>query len=577
MAAQNGTASAEALLRAAIEDTLRVIGGWITLMLGLGVASTLLGFAILMNKTSLFALIPTTLSRDTLFAAAVFWVIALVAATVLKLLQQRAVAAVSRYVAERLVVPVVLCTSQRAGRPEVLSNAAIEAIEQIRRALSGELPHIAVGLLSAPLLLALICALHWAAFVLSVGFCVLGAVVSLLMTRAGQGAATVAGRAKVRAFGLAADAMRSGEAVLAMGMLPRLSRQWLEAATEGAAEAWAHERRAERLKTALEVLNGVFRGSILFIMAALMLMGADVNMAFASSILVIGMVVGPFMGLGANLRTLSEGLDAWRRLREMVRSTAAIPEGIAFPRPAVRLTAEHLSFGYRGPQPALFRNLNMTVGAGEIVAVIGPSGSGKSTLLRLLMGILRPGGGGAYLDGHATSQWDRRELARHVGFLPQDPQLSRATVAEAIARLEDPDMPEVIEAARRAGAHETIIGLPLGYATPLVQNHQLSMGQRHRIALARALYGRPQVLLLDELAGSLDAEGEAEVGRLLRRLRDEGAAVVFTTHRPSLIAIADRVLAVRQGSLVPTGEEQPRLEGRSHRGNRARRPVAAAR
>jgi ABC-type protease/lipase transport system fused ATPase/permease subunit len=311
-------------------------------------------------------------------------------------------------------------------------------------------------------------------------------------------------------------------------------------------------------------------------MAALMLSGQNVNTAFAGSVLLIGMVAGPFMGLGLHLRSLTEGVDAWRRLRAMVRATAAIPEGIAFPRPAARLTAEHLGFGFRGPQPALFRNLDLTVGAGEVVAIVGPSGSGKSTLLRLLMGILRPGGGGAYLDGHATSQWDRRELARHVGYLPQDALLSRATVAEAIARLEEPDMAEVMEAARRAGAHATIIGLPLGYSTPLTGGYQLSMGQRHRIALARALYGRPRLLLLDELAGSLDAEGEAEVARLLRRLRAEGTAVVFTTHRPNLLAVADRVLAIRRGALVPAGEDQPLLEGRGP-GQRARRPAMVAR
>jgi ATP-binding cassette subfamily C protein len=576
MSSPSPPGSADALLRGAIEDTLRVVGGWMALMLGLGLVSLLIAYAIVINKTTLFSQLPVTLSTDTLFAAGIFWLMALAAVTAVRNLQERAVATVSRYIAERLAVPAVLCTAQRAGRPEVLSSEALEAVESMRRALSGDLPLVALGLVTAPVLLALILALHWAAFVMCLIFCALGAVVSLQMARAAQRAAAVAFASRTRAFGMAADAMRSGEAVLAMGMLPRLVRHWMEAAAEGSAEAWESERRAERLRTLLEMLAGLLRGGIIFIMAALMLSGQNVNTAFAGSVLLIGMVAGPFMGLGLHLRSLTEGVDAWRRLRAMVRATAAIPEGIAFPRSAVRLTAEHLGFGFRGPQPALFRNLDLTVGAGEVVAIVGPSGSGKSTLLRLLMGILRPGGGGAYLDGHATSQWDRRELARHVGYLPQDALLSRATVAEAIARLEEPDMAEVMEAARRAGAHATIIGLPLGYSTPLTGGYQLSMGQRHRIALARALYGRPRLLLLDELAGSLDAEGEAEVARLLRRLRAEGTAVVFTTHRPNLLAVADRVLAIRRGALVPAGEDQPLLEGRGP-GQRARRPAMVAR
>lgn len=241
------------------------------------------------------------------------------------------------------------------------------------------------------------------------------------------------------------------------------------------------------------------------------------------------------------------------------------PEGIAFPCPEGRLVAERMSFTYRGPQPTLLRNIELAVGPGEIVAIIGPSGGGKSTLLRLLVGMYRPGSGGCYLDGHATHQWDRRDLARHVGFLPQDPLLSRGTAAEVIARLERPDMNLVLDAAKRAGAHDVIVGLPLGYATEIAGSFQLSMGQRHRIALARALYGRPKVLLLDELAGSLDAEGEADVATLLAVLREEGTAAIFTTHRPSLLAAADRVLTLRHGSLVPAGGETPRMPVRPQR------------
>lgn len=132
----------------------------------------------------------------------------------------------------------------------------------------------------------------------------------------------------------------------------------------------------------------------------------------------------------------------------------------------------------------------------------------------------------------------------------------------------------VLEAARRAGAHEVIAGLPLGYATPIAGNFQLSMGQRHRIALARALYGRPKLLILDELAGSMDQEGEAHVVDLLGRLRNEGSSVIFTTHRPLLVAAADRVLALRNGTLVPAGEELPRLLG-AGRPARASRPAPA--
>jgi ATP-binding cassette subfamily C protein len=271
-------------------------------------------------------------------------------------------------------------------------------------------------------------------------------------------------------------------------------------------------------------------------------------------------VATPFVSLGPTCGKWAEAAAAWRRLRALATETAQWPaDGIPFPCPHGRLVAEHMSFTFHGPQPVLLRNIDLIVEPGNIIAIVGPAGSGKSTLLRLLLGLYRPSAGGVYLDGHATSQWERRDFARHVGFLPQQPLLPQGTAAEVIARLEEPNMDLVLDAARRSGAHEIITGLPLGYATPISGNYQLSMGQRHRIAIARALYGRPKLLLLDELAGSLDTEGEAQIAKLLGQLGEEGSSVVFTTHRPALVAIADRVLALRNNTLVPAGGELRRL------------------
>jgi ABC-type protease/lipase transport system fused ATPase/permease subunit len=371
----------------------------------------------------------------------------------------------------------------------------------------------------------------------------------------------------VRATGLAADALRSGEAVLAMGMLPRLAGQWIEVTTANAGEAYLAERRATRLRTTLEMMFGSYRGVFLILSGYLTLAGEITTPLAISTMFVMLRIPEPFISLGDNGQEIAEGLSAWGRLKALVSGSPMPPDGLAFPCNEGRLVAERVSFAYRGPTPPLFRGLDLRVEPGEIVAIIGPSGSGKSTLLRLLIGMIRPNTGGVYLDGCSVAQWDRRDLARHVGFLPQDALLSRGTAAEVISRLEIPDMTLVLDAARRAGAHETIVGLELGYATLITGQHQLSMGQRHRIAIARALYGRPKLLVMDELAASLDAEGEAEMARLLAVLREEGTAVVFTTHRPGLLAMADRVMAIRNGTLVAAGDSgaQPLLGGRQAR------------
>ncbi len=566
MAPKPGNRSPETLLREAIEDVLRAASRWLWLMLGLGLIGLLVAFATMLNRVFLISYVPVTRSTDSLLSACILAVAIIILAVAFRYLQSIAVSSISHYAARRLAVPAVLATAQRAGRPETLANEAINDIEIMRESLVGPASHAALDIVLVPVLIALIFVMHVAYGLLALFYCGMAGILSLLIARAVSRAAQPDENGQARAFGLAADAMRSGEAVLSMGMLPRLTMQWIGISTEASGEAWLAERRAARLRTALDMLMSSFRGAIMMLGAALLLSGEDVAHTIMAVFFIMNALISPFIRFGSSARDIAEGLAAWRRLRALVEGSPALSQGIAFPCPEGRLVIEHMSFAFRGPQPPLLRNIELRVEPGEIIAIIGASGSGKSTLLRLMLGMYRPSAGGIYLDGQATYQWDRRDMARHVGFLPQEALLSRGTVAEVIARLETPDMPLVLDAARRAGAHETIVGLPLGYATPIDGSpRQLSMGQRQRIALARALYGRPKLLLLDELAGSMDAEGEAHVAMLLSVLREEGTSVVFTTHRPGLLAAADRVMALRNGTLVPAGEELPRLPGQAPR------------
>jgi ATP-binding cassette subfamily C protein len=174
------------------------------------------------------------------------------------------------------------------------------------------------------------------------------------------------------------------------------------------------------------------------------------------------------------------------------------------------------------------------------------------------MGITRPTTGGCYLDGHATWQWDRKDFARHVGYLPQDIGLADGTVADAIARLDEPNMVLVLEAAHRSGAHEFIVGLPNGYATRLSE-FGLSAGQRQRLGLARAIYGRPQLVILDEPGAWLDADGQAKLRRLIRLLRQDRTSVLFTSHEPGLLEEADHSVTLGTPGVLPRASSRNRL------------------
>jgi ABC-type protease/lipase transport system fused ATPase/permease subunit len=200
------------------------------------------------------------------------------------------------------------------------------------------------------------------------------------------------------------------------------------------------------------------------------------------------------------------------------------------------------------------------------MAIIGPSGSGKSTLARLLVGVWTPGGGIVRLDGVDLAQWSRGEVGPSIGYVPQDVQLFAGTVAENIARLGAVDSEKVLEAARRAGVHDMILTLRDGYETVVDANSALiSPGQRQRIALARALYGNPRFLVLDEPNASLDGDGEIALGEALRALRGE-ITVIAVTHRTSLVQHMDRLLVLDAGRTKregPVAEVLAALSGAS--------------
>jgi ABC-type protease/lipase transport system fused ATPase/permease subunit len=219
---------------------------------------------------------------------------------------------------------------------------------------------------------------------------------------------------------------------------------------------------------------------------------------------------------------------------------------------------EGISFRAPGTDKLILANVALALAPGEALAVIGPSAAGKSTLARLLTGVWAPTQGTVRLDGADVAYWPRRDLGPWIGYVPQDVELFDGTVADNIARLGKVDSEAVVAAAKRANVHEMILTLPQGYDTPVgEQGARLSPGQRQRIALARALYGDPRLVVLDEPNSNLDGAGEIALAQALSGLRAEGVTTVVITHRPSLIAHVDKILMLEAGRVQqfgPAGE-----------------------
>ncbi|HEY5900341.1 MAG TPA: type I secretion system permease/ATPase [Burkholderiales bacterium] len=352
--------------------------------------------------------------------------------------------------------------------------------------------------------------------------------------------------------------VRNAEVVNALGMLPAVTRRW-SALNE---DALAEHARAARSGAALSGMTKFARQAI---QSAMLALGAYIvleqqvtaGVMIAATIL-LSRALAPVEQLVGGWRNLVEARAAWRRLDELFQHKPEEEPGTALPAPEGRLSVEGVVFGLRSAPRPILRGVGFALAPGEQLGIIGPSASGKSTLARLIVGVWRPNAGVIRLDGADVSAWPRESLGPYLGYLPQDVELFAGSVTQNIARLGEPDDALAIRAAQRAHVHELILRLPKGYDTELGEaGGALSPGQRQRIALARALYGDPRLVVLDEPNANLDQEGEQALLAALRGLKDDGVTVVLIAHRPSLLASVDKVLVLRDGGVEAFG---PRAE-----------------
>lgn len=342
-------------------------------------------------------------------------------------------------------------------------------------------------------------------------------------------------------------ALRNAEVVHAMGMLPALLRRW-HAVNEQvlACQALASARTGW--------LYGTSKFVRLFVQVAVLGLGA--YLVLEGALTGGGMIAGSIL-LGRALAPVEQAIGAWKglhaarasydRLRLLLQRHPGDATAIRLPVPEGRISVDRVMLNSPQGRPIL-KGVSFELAAGEVLAVVGPSASGKSTLCRLLTGVWPPSGGHVRLDSAEVHAWDRGDFGRHVGYLPQDVELFAGSVRDNIARMTDAPDDAVIAAAQLAGVHEMILHLPDGYATEVgSQGATLSGGQRQCIGLARAMFGTPRVVVLDEPSASLDQVGERAVLDAIGRLKARGATVIVVVHRPRLLTHVDKLLVLADG------------------------------
>jgi len=360
---------------------------------------------------------------------------------------------------------------------------------------------------------------------------------------------------------LAESSRRNAEALIAMGMIGRLGAKWRSANLKYMSSQQSASDAASSFASASKVFRMILQSGVLAVGAYLVInQQATAGIIIASSIL-SGRALAPVDLAIANWKNFVAARQSWTRLNQLLALFPVVAEPMALEAPRNSLRVEMAAVAPPGSQKLTALDINFTLEAGDGLAIIGPSGSGKSCVARMLVGAWEPARGKIRLDGAAYDQWDSNALGQHIGYVPQDVELLEGTVAQNIARFsEKPDPQKVIEAARAAGVHDLITSLPQGYETSLGDNGAgLSAGQAQRIALARALYGNPFLVVLDEPNSNLDADGDEALLEAVLAIRARKAIVIVVAHRPSAIAGLDLVLVMNAGRQVEFGPKEATL------------------
>lgn len=349
---------------------------------------------------------------------------------------------------------------------------------------------------------------------------------------------------------------RNVQVIEAMGMQANIQGRWMKMqrhflALQAQASDWAGAYGAVS-RFVQTSLSSLLLGLGCWLLLAGEFPGGGGMMVVAS--MLGGRVLGPIVRVIGLWKQVVEAREAYGRLDRLLQKVPAREAGMPLPPPRGMLSVEALVAGAPGSPGPILRGVSFALPAGAGMAVVGPSASGKSTLARLLVGVWPPAGGKVRLDGVDVYTWNKAELGPHVGYLPQEVELFDGTLAENIARFGEPDRAKVEAAARAVGIHDLIEALPQGYDTEIGDDGcYLSGGQRQRVGLARAVYGDPRLIVLDEPNSSLDDEGEQALARTLAVLKARGCAIVVITHRTGILAAVDRVLVLREGQVAAYG------------------------
>jgi PrtD family type I secretion system ABC transporter len=409
-----------------------------------------------------------------------------------------------------------------------------------------------------PIYLALLFIFHWmlGAFALACALALFGiALATEWVTHAGVAQSTQASR---KSSELAEAGHNNAEVLAAMGMLGNYRARWVASNREALMIQSTSSDTIANLTSLSKTLRMLMQSIILGLGAALAIHGDVSAGAIIAGSILMGRALAPVEQVIGHWRSFVRARQAHASLNELLNALPPTTDKVELPAPKGQIDVRGVRLAPPGSQRITVQNASFSVGPGQVLAVAGPSASGKSTLARALVGVWPVLGGEIRLDGAKLDQWDQQRLGTFIGYVPQDVELFAGSVRENIARFEpDADDADIIAAAKLARAHNLILDLPQGYDTELGSfGSHLSAGQKQRIALARALYGNPVLLVFDEPNSNLDSDGDAALIDAIGEMKQQNRTVIIVTHRSSAIARADLLLLMENGQVRDFGPRE---------------------
>ena len=447
------------------------------------------------------------------------------------------------------VFSAVLRASAR-GYGAAITNSALRDLEAVQRLLSSPVLSAVFDIPWTPVFIAAIFLFHpWLGYLALFGgtFLILITILNQMVTRK----PVLESAATTHFADQMAEQLRSeSELVQSLGMRGAVFHRW-EQAREKALAASIH---ASDSGGGFSVLTKTFR---MFLQSAMLGLGAYLVLqdqltagAMIAASILMGRALAPIEQAVGQWGLVQRASKGWENLTVLLSEVPVEQPRTVLPKPRAKLVAEQVTVVPPGQQQASLRMVSFALHPGQAMGVIGPSGSGKSTLARAITGVWRAAGGKIRLDGASLDQYDPDVLGQHIGYLPQRVQLFDGTIAENIARLAlQPDDAAVVKAAQKAAAHDMILAFPDGYETRVSANGgRLSGGQLQRIGLARAMYGDPVILVLDEPNSNLDNEGSQALNAAIKQMKADGGAVMIMAHRPAAIQECDLLMVLEGGA-----------------------------